>query len=223
MKKQSKDKIKKLARGGSPLTRAQQNMSIRNVGRYVPRDYLVNPNRLSTLEESLAKAEIRKSEAATRAVQKKLAEEAAKSAALKTVGKVAARAIPGLGAALTAYDVGKYAYDKYQQNQARKKPTVTVEQVPDSGAPPAPSRGGSGGGMGIISGGAMARGMPTSGLPDRRGSVTVEEMEDTGGMKRGGSVKGKVKRYASGGMAHSSASKRADGIAQRGKTKGRFV
>ena len=183
--------VKKLARGGSPLTRAQQNMPIRNVGRYVPSDYVVNPNRMPTLEEQLAKAEIRKSEAATRAVQKKLAEDAAKSAALKTVGKVAARAIPGLGAALTAYDVGKYAYDKYKQSQARKKPTVTVEEMPDSGAPPAPSRGG-GGGMGIISGGAMARGMPTSGLPAKRGSITVEETEDVG-YKRGGSVKGKAK------------------------------
>jgi hypothetical protein len=31
------------------------------------------------------------------------------------------------------------------------------------------------------------------------------------------------KKMAGGGMAHSSASRRADGIAQRGKTKGRFV
>jgi len=82
---------------------------------------------------------------------------------------------------------------------------------------------GGGGGTGVTSGGAMARGMPTSGLPDRRGKVTVEEVEDTGGMKRGGSVKGKVERYASGGMTRSSASKRADGCAVRGKTKGRFV
>lgn len=34
---------------------------------------------------------------------------------------------------------------------------------------------------------------------------------------------GKARKMAKGGMAHSSASKRADGIAQRGKTKGRFV
>ena len=38
------------------------------------------------------------------------------------------------------------------------------------------------------------------------------------GMKKGG----KVKKYASGGSV-SSASKRADGCAQRGKTKGRMV
>ena len=31
------------------------------------------------------------------------------------------------------------------------------------------------------------------------------------------------KKMAGGGMAHSSASRRADGIAQRGKTRGRFV
>ena len=39
------------------------------------------------------------------------------------------------------------------------------------------------------------------------------------GMYRGGSVK----KMAGGGMARSSASKRADGIAQRGKTKGRII
>ena len=201
--------VKKLANGGSPLTKAQYNTPIWKMGRYVPRDSLTNPNRIPTDREWFAKAAIRKSERITREAQKKVAQEAAgeaaKAAALKTLGKVATRAIPGVGAALTAYDVGKYAYDKYKQNQARKKPTVTVEQVPDSGAPPA-----SGGGMGIGSGGAMARGMPTSGLPDKRGSITVEEMEDTGGMKRGGKVR-------------SSASKRADGIAQRGKTRGKYI
>jgi len=202
--------VKKLADGGSPLTKAQQRTSIRNMGRYVPRDYLTNPNRIPTEREMSAKAAIRQSERITREAQKKVAQEAAreaaKAAALKTLGKVAARAIPGVGAALTAYDVGKYAYDKYKQNQARKKPTVTVEQVPDSGAPPA-----SGGGMGITSGGAMARGMPTSGLPDKRGSITVEEMEDTGGMKRGGSVKGKkiakVMREYKEGKLHSGSKK----------------
>ena len=44
------------------------------------------------------------------------------------------------------------------------------------------------------------------------------EQEDAEkGMKKGG----KVKKYASGGSV-SSASRRADGIAQRGKTKGRI-
>ena len=62
---------------------------------------------------------------------------------------------------------------------------------------------GGGGGMGITSGGAMARGMPTSGLPDtKKGVITVEET----GMKRGGSVK-------------SSASRGIDGVAKRGKTR----
>jgi len=42
------------------------------------------------------------------------------------------------------------------------------------------------------------------------------------GMKRGGSVKSKVKKMASGGMARSGASKRADGIATKGKTRGKI-
>lgn len=91
------------------------------------------------------------------------------------------------------------------KNAARKKPTVTVEQVPDKGAP---SRGG---GSGISSGGAMARGMPMSGLPDtRRGSVTVEETEEQG-YRRGGSVKsrkiGKVMREYKEGKLHSGSKK----------------
>jgi hypothetical protein len=46
---------------------------------------------------------------------------------------------------------------------------------------------------------------------------TMEEAALEGGMKRGG----KVKKMASGGMARSSASSRADGIASRGKTRGK--
>jgi len=46
----------------------------------------------------------------------------------------------------------------------------------------------------------------------------LKEMEEGGGMRRGG----KVKRYASGGSV-SSASKRADGCAVKGKTRGKFV
>jgi len=42
------------------------------------------------------------------------------------------------------------------------------------------------------------------------------------GMKRGGSVKSKVKKMASGGIARSGASKRADGIATKGKTRGKI-
>ena len=45
-----------------------------------------------------------------------------------------------------------------------------------------------------------------------------KEMEEGEGMRRGG----KVKRYASGGSV-SSASKRADGIAVKGKTRGKFI
>ncbi len=93
------------------------------------------------------------------------------------------------------------------KNAARKKPTVTVQQVPDTGAP-APSRGGSGTGIG--SGGAMARGMPTSGLPSKRGSVAIEEIEEQG-YKRGGSVQskkiGKVMREYKAGKLHSGSKK----------------
>ena len=46
--------------------------------------------------------------------------------------------------------------------------------------------------------------------------------EWTLGMKRGGKVKAKPKKMASGGMARSGASKRADGIATKGKTRGRI-
>lgn len=52
---------------------------------------------------------------------------------------------------------------------------------------------------------------------ERRENETVEAGE---GMKRGG--KAKSKKYAKGGKV-SSASKRADGCATKGKTKGRFV
>lgn len=51
----------------------------------------------------------------------------------------------------------------------------------------------------------------------------MDEAAAAGGMKRGGKVKAKpVKKMASGGMARSSASKRADGIATKGKTRGRI-
>lgn len=56
---------------------------------------------------------------------------------------------------------------------------------------------------------------PSEAIARRR---MMEEAAFEGGMKRGG----KVKKKASGGVIKSSASKRADGIAQRGKTKGKF-
>lgn len=52
---------------------------------------------------------------------------------------------------------------------------------------------------------------------NQRGVDRFVESTFEGGMKRGG----KVKKMASGGMARSSASKRADGIASRGKTRGK--
>jgi hypothetical protein len=53
---------------------------------------------------------------------------------------------------------------------------------------------------------------------NQRGVDRFVESTFEGGMKRGG----KVKKMASGGMARSSASKRGDGIASKGKTKGRI-
>jgi len=53
---------------------------------------------------------------------------------------------------------------------------------------------------------------------NQRGRDRFVESTFEGGMKRGG----KVKKMASGGMARSSASSRADGIASKGKTKGRI-
>jgi hypothetical protein len=108
-----------------------------------------------------------------------------------------------------AYDPRFAEQAKQQQaarNAARKKPTVTVEEVPTPAPAPAP-RGGAGG-MGITSGGAMFRGMPSSGLPDtRRGSITVIE-EPEQGMKKGGKT---------------SSGRRIDGIAMRGRTKARII
>jgi len=49
------------------------------------------------------------------------------------------------------------------------------------------------------------------------GSKAAREYAEAGGMKRGGSVK----RYSSGGSV--TASRRADGIASRGKTRGRII
>jgi hypothetical protein len=52
----------------------------------------------------------------------------------------------------------------------------------------------------------------------RRRLNALEEAQESEGMRRGG----KVKRYASGGSV-SSASKRADGCATKGKTRGKFI
>lgn len=53
---------------------------------------------------------------------------------------------------------------------------------------------------------------------NKRGVDRFVESTFEGGMKRGG----KVKKMASGGMARSSASSRADGIASKGKTRGKM-
>jgi len=59
------------------------------------------------------------------------------------------------------------------------------------------------------------------GLPDLTGdgkSTRADVLKGRGVFKHGG----KVHKYAGGGSVKSSASRRADGIAQRGKTKGRI-
>jgi hypothetical protein len=53
---------------------------------------------------------------------------------------------------------------------------------------------------------------------NKRGVDRFVESTFEGGMKRGG----KVKKMASGGMARSSASRRGDGIASKGKTRGKM-
>ena len=58
---------------------------------------------------------------------------------------------------------------------------------------------------------------------NRRGVDRFYESTFEGGMKKGGKAKAKPKKMASGGVARSSASKRADGIASKGKTKGRMI
>jgi hypothetical protein len=65
--------------------------------------------------------------------------------------------------------------------------------------------------------GRMRR-VPDEYLTDKGSSTMMRRDSDAFNMKRGG----KVKKYSSGGST-SSASKRADGIAQRGKTRGKFV
>jgi hypothetical protein len=58
---------------------------------------------------------------------------------------------------------------------------------------------------------------PAERMAEAARQVEERRKREAEGMKKGG----KVKKYASGGSV-SSASKRADGIAQRGKTKGRI-
>jgi hypothetical protein len=59
---------------------------------------------------------------------------------------------------------------------------------------------------------------PLQRMADAAREVEERRKREAEGMKKGG----KVKKYASGGTVKSSASKRADGIAQRGKTRGRI-
>jgi hypothetical protein len=72
------------------------------------------------------------------------------------------------------------------------------------------------GSMPLPSGMGMGGGQPTP--PSRTGGGMPTMAGGPGGMKKGG----KVKKMAKGGSV-SSASKRGDGCATKGKTKGRFV
>jgi len=71
----------------------------------------------------------------------------------------------------------------------------------------------------------LEMGSPVESAPRVRARSDDEglgQMSDIVGAKRGGKVKAKAKKYAGGGSV-GSASKRADGCAVRGKTKGRMV
>jgi hypothetical protein len=100
-------------------------------------------------------------------------------------------------------------------------------EVPGLGQPiggmPTPGDGGGGGdggsafgGLGMVNSGAQTIGSALSAAQNNIGGGGG----GTGGMKRGGKVKSKG--YASGGSV-GSASKRGDGIAQRGKTRGKYL
>jgi len=139
---------------------------------------------------------------------------------------------------------------KKSQPKGRKKPTVTVEEIKET---PAPSRGGGGGGAPPMAPRGMGPFMPMMPMmPEKRGKVTVEEVEESKGQGkyRGGKInshkaskgpfrhaadgvahkgktKGRVVKMREGGMAYSEGGsvyrKGADGIASKGKTKGKMV
>jgi len=68
----------------------------------------------------------------------------------------------------------------------------------------------------------MERRSGMRGRPTVEDAMLIAEAPAGAMMRKGGKVKAKAKKMAKGGSV-SSASKRADGIARKGKTKGRFV
>ena len=76
----------------------------------------------------------------------------------------------------------------------------------------------------MIDQGMAPQGMPMApqGMPMASAPQGMPMAPASQGMKKGGSVKAKTKAYKAGGKV-SSASKRADGCAIKGKTKGRMV
>jgi len=71
-----------------------------------------------------------------------------------------------------------------------------------------------------VAGEASRRGMSRRDIPSYSERYRASEAAASARGMRGG---GSVKKYAKGGSIKSSASRRADGIAQRGKTKGRII
>jgi len=119
----------------------------------------------------------------------------------------------------------------------KPKPNLPIRGVgPNDGGPkPMPSTGGPrqavmpGGAPGSfynsLMGGGAAPSQPFMGNNIANTGATAFKRSPAtfqSGMKKGGAVKVSAKKMASGG-AVSSTSKRGDGIAQRGKTKGRMV
>jgi len=107
-----------------------------------------------------------------------------------------------------------------KRSDAAKKPAVDLGAIYDEAGTLSKSRRNTETGElynpGVTDGGESATRLQSAADRRDRISANVDNPGYSTGMKKGG----KVKKMASGGMT-ASASKRADGIAQRGKTKGR--
>jgi hypothetical protein len=120
-----------------------------------------------------------------------------KNLAKSTLGKGGAGAL--IGSLATAY--GPQIVERFSALAGRKKPTVTVEEVP--------------------------QGKAHGGKIESRKASKGSFRHAADGMAHKGKTKGRVVKMAGGGMAYSSGGsvyrKGADGIASKGKTKGRMV
>lgn len=117
----------------------------------------------------------------------------------------------------------------YPKDNMPDFPTMPIEPPMPNPIPPPPGKGRGGfggntayGGLEQVGAGAKTVGSALDDISNRLGKGTSSGSGISPGMtpmmKKGGKVKG----YAQGGSV-GSASKRADGCAQRGKTKGRMV